>query len=139
VVIIHSSALHPKMPDKSTVSLSIPIGLEVKPLALRDKDLPLTPGSEKMATLEYENAMLRRENQSLRGQLDIWAHQIKRYHKIVDGSKMLIKQMASSVDDFQKATFTMKRVEREAEREWISYKTNIEDHMAKTGIMGNQF
>ena len=123
--------------EKPNISLPIS-GLEVRPLALRDKDLPSTPGSEKVAALEYENEMLRRENQSLRGQLDIWAHQIKRYHKVADGAKAMAKETALSIRHLQDANFKMRRVEREAEREWVSYKTELEDHKAKTGIVGNQ-
>ena len=137
--------------DKPNISLPIS-GLEVRPLALRDKDLPSTPGSEKVAALEYENEKLRREIKSLRrqldssqgqldslrGQLDIWAHQIQRLHKVVDGAKASAKVTALAIRHLQDANFTMKRTEREADKEWASYKTKVEGHMMKTGIVGNQ-
>jgi len=120
-------------------NISLPIArLEVRPLALRDKDLPATPGSEKNSALEYENEMLRRENESLRGQIDVWAHQISRYIKVGDAAKALAKETALSVRQLQDAQFAMKRTEREAEGEWVSYKAKMEEHMAKTGIIGNQ-
>ena len=102
--------------EKPNISLPIS-GLEVRLLALRDKDLLSILRSKKVTALEYNNEMLRRENQSLRGQLDIWAHQIKRYHKVADGAKAMAKETALSIRHLQDTNFTMRRVEREAEKE----------------------
>jgi len=91
-----------------------------------------------MEMLERENKSLRTENEILRGQLDIWAHQLKRYHDIVVGSRELAKVTALSIRHLQDANFTMKRTEREAEKEWTKYKTRLEGYTAETGVVGNQ-
>lgn len=51
---------------KLTILLPI-LRLKVKPLTIYNKELPLTLGLGKIIALEYENIVLRRENQSLRG------------------------------------------------------------------------
>ena len=120
------------MVDRPKLSLS-QSAFDVKPLALRDKALPPTPGSERVEALEYENEMLRRENQSLRNQLDIWGQQIKRYHKVADAAKVLAKETAMSVRHLQDATSTMKKEEKAAAKEWVNYQTILEKQMAEKG------
>ena len=49
-------------------------GLEVKPLDIKQKELPPTPKTIRITILEDQVEMLKRENQSFRDQIDIWGH-----------------------------------------------------------------
>jgi hypothetical protein len=96
-------------------------GLEVKPLNLEQKELPPTPKTTRISILEDQVEMLRRENQSLRDQIDIWGHQINRDRRVVEASKNLAKEALESTRRIQTAVVNMKRVEREANKAWEAY------------------
>ena len=76
--------------------ITLPIsGLEVKPLNLKQKELPPTPKTTRISILEDQVEMLRRENQSLQDQIDIWGHQINRDRQVAEASKNLANGMTS--------------------------------------------
>jgi hypothetical protein len=118
-----------KMLNKPNISLPN-LGFKVKLLALRDKDLPLTPTSGRIVALEYEKKKLWTENQVFRNQFDVWANQLRRFHKAIDSCKTFAKETALSVRHLQDAHFTMRHTEREAEKEWANFKATMQNHMA---------
>jgi hypothetical protein len=125
------------MSHKRNIStpIQIPEEIEVKPLILRDKDLPPLPASDRIAALELELDALLKENKILRAQLNIAAHQIKHYRQVACAAKDFVKQVMSGNQYLQEATATMKRAERAAEREWKCYQGTLENHMAFKGTI----
>lgn len=129
------------MSKRPKISFPIPIsGLEVKqvkPLALRDKDLPPTPDSERVVALERENEMLQRDIRTLKCQIDIQAHQINHYRQMTHSAKSFAKSVSLGIRHLQDATFTMKKMERQAQDEWKTYQNALEKHMERTGTIEN--
>ncbi|PMD22678.1 hypothetical protein NA56DRAFT_747922 [Hyaloscypha hepaticicola] len=113
--------------------ISLPISeLEVKPLDITQKKLPPTPKTNRISVLEDQIEMLKRENQSLRDQVDIWVHQVARDRQVAEASKNLAKEALSSSRQTQAAVVNMKRIEREANKEWEAYITQ-----GDTGRLGS--
>lgn len=110
----------------------------VRPLAQLNKELPRTPSTEMVASLDDENEMLRLENQNLRGQIDMWINQVRRYRKITNAARELMKKIGLHVEDLHQAVATMERTEEAAENEWIIYQGAIENHFEEMGVMENR-
>jgi hypothetical protein len=100
--------------------------MEVEPLDIKQKKLPPTPKTAQIAILEGQVEMLKRENQSLRDQIDIWGHQVHRDRQVAEASKDLAKDTLHNARQIQTAVLKMKRVEREANKEWTAYITQEE-------------
>ncbi len=98
----------------------------MEPLDIKQKKLPPTPKTAQIAILEAQVEMLKRENQSLRDQFDIWGHQVHRDRQIAEASKDLAKDTLHNARQIQTAVLKMKRVEREANKLWTAYITQEE-------------
>lgn len=108
-------------------ALTLPmLNYRTKPLARLNKELPLTPGTEMISSLEDENDILRRENQELKSQLDSWLHQVKKYRQITIASRRAMKQFASGIGQLQEAFIAMEEAERLAKEEWGMYQTDLQ-------------
>lgn len=113
--------------------ISLPVrnfGAQIIPLAIKDKDLPPLPNSNRVAALESENELLRKENCSLRSQLEIYAHQILRYHQSAKAGKTFAKEVALGMRGVHEAASTMRKTERAAEKEWNNFHTRSEEEEA---------
>jgi hypothetical protein len=112
------------------VKFSLPVrnfGAEIIPLTIRDKDLPPLPNSNRVAALEAENELLRKENCSMRSQLDIYAHQILRYHQSAKAGRTFAKEVAQRMRGVHEAASTMRKTERAADKEWDNFHARFEE------------
>ncbi len=119
--------------------ISVPILLEqeIKPLSLRNKDRPLPPlptslpHSARIHALEQENEVLRKEVRSLRSQLAMSIHRVRRYRRLFNATKSFIRSV-------QNATFEVKEIERAVEQEWSTYQGKLENHMIVNETLENK-
>ena len=65
------------------------------------KPLPLTPGSGLVSSLEIENEMLRKENQSLRHDIQVGRDRLRRYRRINVAAKAFFQQTTLSAQRFE--------------------------------------
>lgn len=65
------------------------------------KPLPLTPGSAMISSLELENETLRRENISLRRDVQISRERLHRYRKITVAAKAFFRQTTIGAQKFE--------------------------------------
>jgi hypothetical protein len=107
------------------------LGADIIPLTIRDKELPPLPNMDRVAALELENELLRKENDSLRDQLDIWAHQVLRYHHTTKAARAFAKEVAQGMRNVNEAASTMRKAERAADKEWTDYQARSEEEEAK--------
>lgn len=126
------------MSNRLKISPPIPIpGVELRGLALRDKDLPPTPDSKRVEALERENEMLLKEIRTLNGHIDIQAHQIKRYRQTATAARSFIKEISLGIGNLEDATSKMKETESHALGEWKAYQGAVEKHIERTGTIEN--
>lgn len=119
----------PSLSEATSLSVEVLIRLEVKPPALKKstlvgkygKDLPPIPPSEDLRKLRTEMESLRQENAILRGQLNLWAHQVRRYRQIAGAAQEIAKDTLVGVKHIHDAIFVMKRTDRTVKKEWMVY------------------
>ena len=111
------------------IPLCLPAKRSIPPLELREKDLPPTPRSARLSALEYENDMLRGENQTLRRQLELFSHQLRCHKQVADAGRNLVKEAMSHLQRLQDSAFAMKRAERAAKKELSNYATSQGDRV----------
>ncbi len=80
------------------------------------------------------------EIQTLRSQLNLWAHQVRRYRQISKGARSFTAEALVGVKHLQEGIFAMKRVEREAGKEWEKCQAALEKQMDENGTLSeNRF
>ncbi|KAJ8067018.1 hypothetical protein OCU04_004398 [Sclerotinia nivalis] len=65
------------------------------------KPLPSTPGSALLSSLEVENEMLRKENETLRHDIQVGRDRIRRYRRITVAAKAFFRQTTLGAQKFE--------------------------------------
>ena len=107
--------------------------LSIKPLNIRDKELPLTPESERFTALEFENETLVNEIRALRDQLETSAQEVKRYREVANAAKEFVKDVVAGAIQLQEATSAMQHIEKDARRKYVAYQQDLMRRRAERG------
>jgi hypothetical protein len=97
------------------------VDVEVKPLVVRSKPLPPSPGAAPTYILDRQNKALRDEAKLLRAEISHMKRVLYSYKQTLQEYDEYMTNSCLRLKQLQDTTFQLKRAKRRIQREWEDY------------------